>query len=75
MSLGVAVVVDEDEAFVSWLFFAKTVKRSCASKVIVVNDKISINITAIVLVVCMWFVQMFHLFNILGFNTFFLLFT
>ena len=75
VSPGIAVVIDEDDAFVSWLLFAKTVRGSCASKVIVVNDKISINITAIVLVVCMWFVQMFHLFNILAFNTIFLLFT
>ena len=53
VSPGIAVVVDEDDAFVSWLLFAKTVRGSRASKVIVVNDKISINIKAIVLVVCM----------------------
>jgi hypothetical protein len=51
-SPGIAVVVDEDDAFVSWLLFAKTVRGSRASKVIVVNDKISINIKGIVLVVC-----------------------
>jgi hypothetical protein len=53
VSPGIAVVVDEDDTFVSWLLFAKTVRGSCASKVTVVNDKISINIKAIVLVVCM----------------------
>ena|SRR6266487_3726258 len=74
VSPGNAVVVDEDDSD-SLLFFAKTARGSGSRKVIVVNDKISINIMAIVLVLCMWFVQMIYLYNILAFNTFFLLFT